>query len=49
MTAIDEILEQEEQLANAKRALDLEAIDNIHADDLLLTAVLGELPAARTP
>ena len=27
MTAIDEILEQEEQLANAKRALDLEGID----------------------
>jgi ketosteroid isomerase-like protein len=42
MTAIDEILEQEEQLATAKRALDLEAIDRIYADDLLLTGVLGE-------
>jgi ketosteroid isomerase-like protein len=42
MTAIDEILEQEEQLAHAKRALDLEAIDRIYADDLLLTGVLGE-------
>ena len=42
MTMIDEILEQEEQLANAKRMLDLDAIDRIYADDLLLTGVLGE-------
>ena len=42
MTTIDEILEQEEQLAHAKRALDLEAIDRMYADDLLLTGVLGE-------
>ena len=42
MTTIDEILEQEEQLANAKRTLDLDAIDRIYADDLLLTGVLGE-------
>jgi len=42
MTVIDEILEQEEQLANAKRTLDLDAIDRIYADDLLLTGVLGE-------
>ena len=42
MTTIDEILEQEEQLAHAKRALDLEAIDRLYADDLLLTGVLGE-------
>jgi ketosteroid isomerase-like protein len=42
MTAIEEILEQEEQLANAKRALDLDAIDRIYADDLLLSGVLGE-------
>ena len=42
MTAIDEILDQEKQLANAKRTLDLDAIDRIYADDLLLTGVLGE-------
>lgn len=42
MTAIDEILEQEEQLANAKRALDPEAIDRIYGDDLLVTGALGE-------
>jgi ketosteroid isomerase-like protein len=42
MTTIDEILEQEQQLANAKRTLDLDAIDRIYADDLLLTGVLGE-------
>ena len=42
MTTIDEILQQEEQLADAKRTLDLEAIDRIYADDLLLTGVLGE-------
>ena len=42
MTTIDEILEQEEQLAQAKRTLDLGAIDRIYADDLLLTGVLGE-------
>ena len=42
MTTIDEVLEQEAQLANAKRTLDLDAIDRIYADDLLLTGVLGE-------
>ena len=42
MTTIDEILQQEEELAAAKRALDLDAIDRIYADDLLLTGVLGE-------
>jgi hypothetical protein len=31
----DEILQHEEQLANAKRTLDLDAIDRIYADDLL--------------
>lgn len=42
MATIEEILQQEEQLANAKRRLDLDAIDRIYADDLLLTGVLGE-------
>ena len=32
----------EEQLAEAKRALDLDAIDRIYADDLLMTGVMGE-------
>jgi ketosteroid isomerase-like protein len=42
MTITDEILQQEEQLANAKRTLDLHAIDRLYSDDLLLTGVLGE-------
>jgi ketosteroid isomerase-like protein len=42
METIEEILQQEEHLANAKRTLDLDAIDRIYADDLLLTGVLGE-------
>jgi ketosteroid isomerase-like protein len=42
MTTIDEILELEEQLAEARRTLDLAAIDRIYAHGLLLTGVLGE-------
>ena len=42
MTTIDEILQQEEELASAKRTLDLAAIGRMYADDLLLTGVLGE-------
>ena len=41
-TMEQEIVKQEESLANAKRALDLDAIDRIYADDLLLTGVMGE-------
>jgi ketosteroid isomerase-like protein len=37
-----EIILQEEQLANAKRMLDIDAIDRIYADDLLQTGVMGE-------
>ena len=37
-----EILRQEEELVQAKRTLDLDALDRIYADDLLLTGVLGE-------
>jgi len=48
MTTTDEILQQEEQLANAKRTLDLDAIDRIYADDLLLTGVLGEPTCSKT-
>ena len=42
MTLIDEILEQEQRLASAKRMLGVDAIDRIYADDLLLTGVLGD-------
>ena len=48
MTTMDEIFEQEEQLARAKRTLDLDAIDRIYADDLLLTGVLGEPTCNKT-
>ena len=48
MTTIDEILEQEERLANAKRTLDLDAIDRLYTDDLLLTSVLGEPTCTKT-
>ena len=49
MTTIDEILEQEDRLARAKRTLDLDAIDRIYADDLLLTGVLGDRRAGSPP
>lgn len=41
-TTEDEVLQQEQRLADAKRALDLEAVDNIYADDLLMSGVMGE-------
>ena len=42
MTTEQEILRSEEQLADAKRALDLKALDRIYADDVLLTGILGD-------
>jgi ketosteroid isomerase-like protein len=48
MATIEEILQQEDRLANAKRTLDLDAIDRIYADDLLLTGVLGEPTCSKT-
>ena len=42
MTTEQEILRCEEQLADAKRALDLKVLDRIYADDVLLTGVLGD-------
>jgi ketosteroid isomerase-like protein len=42
MTAEQEILQQEEQLANAKRMLDLDALGRIYGDDFVMTGVLGE-------
>ena len=47
-TMEQEILQQEEQLATAKRALDLAAIDRIYADDLLMTGVMGEPACTKT-
>jgi ketosteroid isomerase-like protein len=41
-TSTQEILRQEEQLADASRTLDLDALDRIYADELLMTGVLGE-------
>ena len=38
-TMEQEILQQEEQLAEAKRPLDLGTIDRMYADDLVLTGV----------
>lgn len=37
-----EILTQEENLTQATRKLDIEALDRIYADDILMTSVLGE-------
>src|SRR5689334_10196973 len=42
MTTEQEILQYEQQLADAKRLLDIDAMERIYADDLLLTGVLGE-------
>ncbi len=41
-TMKEEILRQEEQLADAKRRVDVEAFNRIYADELLMTGVLGE-------
>jgi ketosteroid isomerase-like protein len=47
-TAItQEILRQEEQLADAKRTLDLDALNRIYADEVLITGVLGEPTCAK--
>ena len=47
-TMEQEILQQEAQLAEAKRALDLGAIDRMYADDLVLTGVMGEPTCSKT-
>ena len=41
-TVMQEILQQEEHLFDAKRTLDLDALNRIYADELLMTGVLGE-------
>ena len=47
-TMEQEIRQQEEQLAEAKRALDVGAIDRMYADDLLMTGVMGEPTCSKT-
>ena len=47
MSASDEVLRHEEQLARAREALDLETIAHLYADDLLMTGVLGEPTCAK--
>ena len=47
-TMEQEILQQEAQLAEAKRALDLGTIDRMYADDLVLTGVMGEPTCSKT-
>jgi len=42
MTRDHEILQNEEQFLNAKRSLDLDALDRIYSDDVIVTSVLGE-------
>jgi ketosteroid isomerase-like protein len=37
-----DVILQEERLIEAKRALDVEALDGLYADDLLLSGVMGE-------
>lgn len=41
-TTEQEVLQQEQRLAEAKRALDLKAVDDIYADDLVMSGVMGE-------
>jgi len=42
-TVEQEILTQEENLTQAKRALDIAALDRLYADDILVTGVTGEV------
>src|SRR4030095_4820492 len=47
-TTTEEILRYEEQFLDAKRALDLEVLDRLYADELLLTGALGEPTCGKT-
>jgi ketosteroid isomerase-like protein len=47
-TTKQEILQSEEQLADAKRTLDLDTLDRIYSDDLVMTGVLGEPTCSKT-
>jgi ketosteroid isomerase-like protein len=42
-TVEQEILTQEENLTQAKRALDIAALDRLYADNILVTGVTGEV------
>ena len=39
---IEQILQREDELVHAKRALDIEALDGLYSDDLLMSGVMGE-------
>ena len=39
---MQEIVELEDKLTQASRALDVDALDRIYADDIIMTSVLGE-------
>ena len=39
---IEQILQREDELVHAKRALDMEALERLYGDDLLMSGVLGE-------
>jgi len=44
----EQILRHEEQLIDAKRALDIAALDRLYADDLLMSGVMGEPTCSKT-
>lgn len=46
-TTEQEVPQQEQGLADAKRALDLDAVDGIYADDLVMSGVMGEPPCSK--
>src|SRR5262245_36764065 len=46
-TAVQEIVALEDSLTQATRALDVAALDQIYADDMIMTSVLGE-PCGKT-
>ena len=46
-TAVQEIVALEDRLTQATRALDVDALDRIYADDIIMTSVLGE-PCGKT-
>ncbi len=48
MTTEQEILQNEEQFLNAKRMLDLDALDRFYADDVMVAGVLGEPICSKT-
>ena len=47
-TTTEQILRHEEQLIDAKRALDIDALERLYADDLLMSGVLGEPTCSKT-